>query len=368
MAWKSFYQSHIEAFGLLFALIKICLAAAIITMFSLNFSDALDDYHTVQDASDETKFSANCAIVLEDSAAERGLSSSYVTGNRTDDEFFDLLSEQRERLDNSLDAAVPQLQEGANEPDEKATAKTLTEWAKSVPDFRDRVNDPADDLTVGEILRYYTTMNDILIGSAATFSTFSAGRVMTAAAAWGNILSLYDNLGRQRALATSATVVGTSWGGVSQLDFIQRTGNINGDEFHFIVAATSRTKKAYENWVESSLNREVVDVRDYLQESDVPSGTGISAVDTWDLYTRNLAVLYEVRNLALDDLEDALDDAEDETTDRLITNSIGLAIGAIACIAILAEAVFSFVSLYKRQQKMKELEGKFGNEQAGGWS
>ena len=306
---------------------------------------------------------------MEDSAAERGLSSSYVTGNRTDEEFFVLLREQRKRLDESLDIAIPNLKNGAVNEDEKVTADTLIEWADTLPDFRDRVDDPTDDLTVPEILRYYTSMNDVLIASADTFTKFSAGRVMTAAAVWGNILSLYDNLGRQRALATSATVVGSSWGGVSQLDYTQRTGNINDAQFQFLVKATDRSRKKYTSWFESSLNQEVVGVRELLELTEVPSDSGYGDVEMWELYTRNLANLYEVRNLALEDLEDALERAEDETQDRLVTNSVGLAIGVVACIAILAEAIFSFVSLYRRQQKMKELEGKFGNGEAtGGWN
>ena len=364
--WDRIYQPHAEAWGLLAAFLKICVATAVLTMFALNFQTALRDWRTIQQMEKETTFSESCALILEDSAAERGLSSTYFTGNRTDEHFFAELQTQRERLDQNLFYAIPEMKSIAQNEEERRTASLLEDWTKLLPGFRARVDDPSDpDLTLDDILRFYTTMNNVLIFSATHFEAQPSGPVMLAASDWNEILSLYDNLGRQRALGTSALVVGDSWGIVNHLDYIHRSGYAYEAEGGLLTFAKPDTRQAYVEYTELQTTVKLMEKRDFLETATVPSTLGTPASIFWDEFTFTLGDLYEVRNLVLSDLINARKDAADEAESRLITNSIGLAIGVIACLYILGEAIFSYVSLWRREQKVKELDSKFGGQGKG---
>lgn len=142
--WDSVYQPHVELWGIFFAFCKICIGAAVLTMFAINFDVALQQQDDINYVATQQQFSEACGDILEASAAERGSSTSYVASNRTDPLIYEVVTSLRVQLDAALNISIPSMQKYATRPDQILLTEQLINWSIALPPFRDRVDDVND--------------------------------------------------------------------------------------------------------------------------------------------------------------------------------------------------------------------------------
>ena len=368
------HQQNPQVCGFLAVFFKISLAAAVLTVFAINFSTALDDNRKLEELQEESLFSSASSLVLEDTAVERGMSLVYMASARGNEEFYGRLHEQRQKLDNSIQAGLKEMKETVKYSSEKDVLQLFEDWVDELPAFRDRVDDREDlNMTITDIMEYYTQINALLIYAVAEFTTNTDGDVTKRALAWKHLLFEFDNLEKQRSLGTSALVCPEgAWPIDAYVMFVQASGRVIQAQASFYFTTTKATWERYLKMLESDQHKVYLEMRTLVEEEGGREEDGAAKALTrrgwgdpvlfWDGFGDYLEVVGEFRETSLRDLKEYSDQALDETKDRLVTNGIGLGIGIVACVYILVEAGWSSFENCERKKKVKELDSKFAAE------
>jgi hypothetical protein len=365
--WNSIYQPHAEAWGLLFAFFKICLAAGVLALFILDFQASLNEESLNKLVRTEVSFSKSSTSLIDGLANERGFSVPYVAGNRSGDErFYTQMLLARDVVDIELNDTIPELEVLAHYEDELLVVEALKEWRLTLTSFRERI-DYDTNLTQEEIFEYYSVINEVVI-DGTHISTQTHASVLSAADSWVFGLEGKNLLGLESTIGTGAILDDKHWHGDAQIAYTRYIGEENAFFDSFFFRATHDTLEEYYAFLDDEFDQKVLADRDALQILEEPVELGMDSYSFWeemDLLIQNTTVFIDS---AYEDLQDALSNEYDDIHSEVLRNSFGLAIGIIACIYIILEAFYSYYSLRERQKKIKKMETQFDDKNQKDWN